>query len=402
MNILIVSENENFSKELASKLIFLRKDDKISISNHKDCVSDCTINDADVVLISGTTNETAETIQELKNNNEVQVILLVNSYDKDFILSCADSGMDDFVVASADDFELVIRVVNNIKRISEKMIANRNIELLKQAKIIDELTGFYSYDFSRIVIENTIELNLIENGIFMVLAPTQDSKDKYSIEEITKIIKNSIRALDVTTLGKGANIYILLPKTDLNGALTVFNKIKNSLSFEICAGMTEISNKYFGKFEKEALNALSEAILTNIDYVFAQSCSEQPNDWLDEEASSVKNFKLFRKMFNKKLENIIAPTLYLMQQTYEDKLVGTKIQQFSNINESVFKLIKREHESTLRIIYPGFAKLTICIEHEGLDSPENKEIKLQLSEVSQNKLIEIIESFIEEFKTRRD
>lgn len=52
----------------------------------------------------------------------------------------------------------------------------------------------------------------------------------------------------------------------------------------------------------------------------------------------------------------------------------------------------------LRIVYPGFAKIVIYITHEGLDSPENKEIQLSLTKISQKELITIVEDFIKDFK----
>ena len=49
-------------------------------------------------------------------------------------------------------------------------------------------------------------------------------------------------------------------------------------------------------------------------------------------------------------------------------------------------------------VYPGFAKIVIYITHEGLDSPENKEIQLSLTKISQKELITIVEDFIKDFK----
>ena len=58
----------------------------------------------------------------------------------------------------------------------------------------------------------------------------------------------------------------------------------------------------------------------------------------------------------------------------------------------------KKQDSMLRIVYPGFAKIVIYITHEGLDSPENKEIQLSLTKISQKELITIVEDFIKDFK----
>ena len=64
----------------------------------------------------------------------------------------------------------------------------------------------------------------------------------------------------------------------------------------------------------------------------------------------------------------------------------------------MFHLKNKNQDSTLRIVYPGFAKIVIYITHEGLDSPENKEIQLPLTKISQKELISIVEEFIKDFK----
>ncbi len=68
------------------------------------------------------------------------------------------------------------------------------------------------------------------------------------------------------------------------------------------------------------------------------------------------------------------------------------------MEQCIFSLKNKNNKSSLRIVYPGFAKIMIYIEHEGLDSPENKELALQLDKITQKELINIVESFIEEFK----
>ena len=57
-----------------------------------------------------------------------------------------------------------------------------------------------------------------------------------------------------------------------------------------------------------------------------------------------------------------------------------------------------KQDSTLKIVYPGFAKIIISITHDGLDSPENSEIQLPLTKINQKKLISIVEDFIKDFK----
>lgn len=103
------------------------------------------------------------------------------------ILAAYDAGIDDFALASAEDFELVIRTVNNIKHNSIKLKALRNLKLLEQLNVVDELTGLYNYNFAKQVIENVIDDNLLDDGSFVALAPSEESKTGFSVEKWRKL-----------------------------------------------------------------------------------------------------------------------------------------------------------------------------------------------------------------------
>lgn len=151
--------------------------------------------------------------------------------------------------------------------------------------------------------------------------------------------------------------------------------------------------------EHDALQALSDAIATNAEYVLAEEKEEDTlDDWLVTDDEEPKNYKIFRQIFNKKMEKVIAPVFFRLQKTWEEKLFDTQIYQFTDSEQCVFHLKNKKQDSMLRIVYPGFAKIVIYITHEGLDSPENKEIQLSLTKISQKELITIVEDFIKDFK----
>lgn len=402
-SILLISDDFDLAKVVESKLIFLRANDSIVLSDYKEAVSNLKYTNADVVLIHENISHqaTLDLIKKVREFANVCIILLVNNYDKDMILASYDAGIDDFAFSSAEDFELVIRTVNNIKHNSVKLQAMRNQKLLEQLNVVDELTGLYNYNYSKQVIENYIDNNLLDDGVFLAIAPSENSKVKFSIEKIANAIFSSIRVDDTATLGRGAKLYVLLPKTSVNGAIVVLNKIKANYGddFEICAGISAISHKSFDEMEHDALQALSDAVATDAEYVIAQEKEEDTlDDWLITEDEEPKNYKIFRQIFNKKMEKVIAPVFFRLQKAWEEKLFDTQIEQFTDCEQCVFHLKNNKQDSMLRIVYPGFAKIVIYITHEGLDSPENKEIQLSLTKISQKELIKIVEDFIKDFK----
>lgn len=402
-NILLITDNENLSKVLVKKLIFLRKTDSVIVSNYADAVINYKSALPEIILVHEDLDKknTISLLSELNKIDEsISAILLVNSYDGEFILNAYDAGIVDFTSVNSADFELVIRSVNNLKTASLKHSLTRNSRLLTQNGIIDDLTGVYSYKYSKSAVMNEIDYNLINNGSFVAVEPAEESKTKFSIERFANSVKKSVRARDIVTLGKGTKFYMLLPNTDFNGALSVVSKIKENYGddFKLKSGITEISGKSFEQMEHEVLSALAECAYSKMDYVFVEDKQETLDEWLDVDSSENKNYKLFRQIFNKKMDKIIAPVFYRLQKAYEEKLFDTEIEQYTNEEQCVFNLKNKKQKSSLRIVYPGFAKIVIYITHEGLESPDNKEITMPLTKITQKELIKIAEDFIKEFK----
>ena len=227
-SILLISDDKNFAEVLKSKLIFLRKDDAIITSNFDEAEQNLKLSLANIVLVHENTSktETSELIKFLRQNKDICIILLANAYNEEFILTCYDIGIDDFAMSNAEAFELVIRVVNNIKHNSIKLQALQNSKILEQLHVTDETTGIYNYNYAQQVIENAIDNNLYKDGIFMVISPSESTKLSFSLEKMSNAISKSVRVNDVVTFGRGARFYIFLPKSDINGALVVLNKIK--------------------------------------------------------------------------------------------------------------------------------------------------------------------------------
>ena len=395
--ILLICDENAIAKNIAEKLVFLRFDDKIIISDYKSALSN--IDDTDIVLVCQKEFGTYELIEELRKNKNLCIMLLASSYNSDFILGAYDRGIDDFTLISADDFELVIRIVNNIKHNSVRHDKFRHIKLLEQMKVIDENFGIYNYEYAKQVFENKFDENLYPK-ILMVISPSEASKVNFSMADFSKAVKQSLRVDDIAVLGRGAQIYILLSNADYNGAIVTLNKIKENYGedFETCSGIAQVFCDDFRKVEEKVLQALADAIATDAEYVFAKEDGETLDEWLNEELCEKKNYKIFRQIFNKKLEKVISPVFYRLQKAWEEKLFASEIEQYVTDEQCVFQLKNKIQKSTLRIIYPGFAKIIVSIVHEGLDSPENSEIQIPLNQISQKDLTNIVENFIKEFK----
>ena len=386
MKILLVSDDNDFAQKLYEKLIFLRKNDEIIISDYASALD--LIGECSVVLVheNSTFEQTLSMIKDLRKKKEISIILVANSNNENLILESADLGVDDFILANAENFEFVLRIVHNIEFSVLKQLSQGYIKLLKQVNVVDDYSGLFNFDNCQQILKEQ------KNGIFMAISPCD--KMKFSLDEVGFAIKFAIRKNDIAFIGRGSNFYLYLKDTDFDGAKNVFDKINTKI--KISAGVADISGKTLEKFEKEAQDALIEAQKTEQKFVVHQTKENTLDEWLADTKSG--NYKLFRKLFNTKLEKVITPVFYRLQKSYEDRLKNTEIIQFTTDEQCVFELKNKNIKSSLRIIYPGFAKIIVTIKHEGFDSPENSEISLPLDKITQKELVEIVENFIKEYK----
>jgi len=407
-NIILITDTENVVDILKPKLVLLREIDNILTTNYAEAISNLQKVLPEVTLIYCSSEKEAclKLINDIKTNEKtknISVLLLIDEYEQDFILNAYEENIDDYLNVNADDAEILIRTIWGLKKNSYMSAIQKRSSLLERLGVINKNTGFYTNEYCEKIFENEFK-NLEENnndGILMLISANEESKTKLNPLQLAKAIKASIRNSDVAVHSSANRFFVLLRETQLKGAFTVWDKIKRAVGeqYIINAGISSIGGKHFNDLQRELLNALVEATSTNQDLVIvSEEGKESSSDWLEKINSTQKNFKLFKQAFNKKLEKVITPVFFQMQKMYEDKLFKTQIEQYSNETLSEFVLKSENNLSELKITYPGFSKINIDIIHQGLDSPENKRINLDLTELDETRLTQILEEFIAEFK----
>lgn len=407
-NIILITNDDSITDILKPRLVLLREVDNILPTKYSEAIAKIEEVMPDVVLIYCSKDKEAclELIKKIKVNEQIKrtsILLVVDSYDQDFILSAYDENISDYFTVNADDAEILMRTIWCIKKSLMIDKIEKQQGLLEELAVIDKTTGFYRSEYCDKIFENELrnlkKLNL--DGVLILLSASEESKTKLSPIQLAAAIKSSIRNSDVVVNGSANRFYILLNETNLKGAFCVWDKIKRAVgeTYTINAGISVVGDKKFQVLKSELVNALGESISNKQDLVIVSEEEKHlSNNWLDKINSNQKNFKIFKQAFNKKLEKVIAPVFFQMQKLYEEKLFNTTIEQYSNQALSSFVLKNENKTSEIKITYPGFSKINIDILHQGLDSPENKRVSLDLTELDETKLTEIIETFIEEYK----
>ena len=407
-SIILVTNNEEITELLRPKLVLLREVDNTLTVKYTEAFEKIKEVLPEVVLIycDREKEDCLSIIRKIKTDEKtktISVLLLIEKYNQDFILNAYDENISDFLTTSADDAEILIRVIWCFKKTFQLKTIKKQNRLFEELEIRDKITGFYTNKYCREIFSNEIkslkEMNT--ESILMLVGPNEQDKPKFDSMQMVSAIKKSIRNTDTVVHGVGEKFFILLSETQLKGAFKVWDKIKQSFGDEvsIVASLTGVEEKPFEEMEKELLNAFIEAESTGQDLIIvSEEETSSADDWLGKMGSVQKNFKLFKQAFNKKLEKVITPVFFQMQKLYEEKLFETQIEQYSNETLSEFILRRSDMVSELKITYPGFSKINIDIIHQGLDSPENRRISLDLAELSDSSLTQIVEDFIAEFK----
>lgn len=411
-NIIFVANDSSAVNILKPKLVLLREIDSIISANYVGAIAMIKEFHPEVVLLYCSTEQEdcLKLIKTIKSDPEISstsILLVLREYEQDFVLSAYDEGITDYFMLNSDNAEVLVRTIWGFKKHTLVSSVIKQHKILEDLGVINKTTGFYSVEFCDKIFDNELKnLKGKSDSILILISPSEQSKTTLNPAVLAQAIKDSTRKSDIVSHSNSNHFYILLTETNLQGAFRVIEKIKDTLGkdvlgadYTISGGVSPVAQKSFEKLKKELLNALVEATSTNQEIVIVSEEQKQSSsEWLNKVNSNQKNFKLFKQAFLKKVDKVITPVFFQVQKLYEDKLFKTKIEQSSTANLSSFVLKKINCTSELKITYPGFSKINIDIVHQGLDSPENSRISLDLTELDEKKLTKILEDFIQEFK----
>ena len=149
-NILLITDYEEVATSILKKLVLLRKNDNISVTNIKN-LKKTLENSLYCVVILHETEDENTTIKAIKNIKEIkpdsEILLLLNDVNPELILKAYDNGIYDYILTDSEDYEMLIKTINCFKLRSVKERAERNEKFLYQQGVIDSKTNLYQYKY---------------------------------------------------------------------------------------------------------------------------------------------------------------------------------------------------------------------------------------------------------------
>jgi len=393
--IILISDDSDFFEYITPKLS-LRKNDELyklgfSQMPEKIHLLDCSI------LIVNSENRKQQTLDLLNIIEEQPLIVFGYNEDENFKVEALKKGMLAYFSPTTPDEELKAQIytANKIVSLINKKGIYRNI--LVKNNLIEQNNEIYK-DF--VCVLDTALNNLKESASYATLvAIAPDEKSKFLIQQnlIETVILNHIRKNDLLMSYSPNKYFLLLNNTDLPTAKHVWKKISSFLPAGIHTGFSYVGHKKRQQIINEALNNLHTSI----------NASTSENNFAG--MNNNDNFKLIRQNFNKKLEKVISPVFYHIQQKYNDKLFNMEIEQGQGDGYGVLYIKSSDFVGTCRITSPGLSIINIDISFELLknDNQNNtilseklkpKRINLEPEKFEEGLLQDILEQFINEFK----
>ena len=410
-NVVLVTNHEEMIEQLSSELVQLRNIDSILIRNYENVMPTIESEKPQAIIINcqNTIEEPfcLDMIQKFKKITSVPIILVVETYDKEFIRAANKIGISDVLTLEYGNSEILMRTIWSLQKTELRQQQKKHEKLLKQLNAIDSETEFYTSKYSSKVFQNEIdhfkETNI--DGIFLAITPNKESRLKPSSQNIINTIKSNVRLTDTVAHTKSQDtFYLLLSNTNLKGAMVVWNRINNNIGADetLCGCIYELESESYEEIESTLKEGLIKAQESPNYLYIVESQFEDNENWLEENllpgSNSHKNFKLFQQLFIKKTENVIKPAINDLLEEYKEILSNTGITIEDADDSFIVDFDNKHQQSQYKITQKGnsiFIKTT----HSGLDSPENNEYVIGLNEVKKDEITNSFEDFILEFKS---
>ena len=392
--IVLISDDSDFFDYIRSKLE-LRKSDELFMFDFDSVPAKLHLLKTSVLIVNSENSE-EKTLDLLRLFHGTPII--VSSYNEDevFRRKCFRAGMFDYMPLLIPDAEFRARMIPalSVATLLEKNTQYRKI-LVEKEIISDESEVFLEYNY--ILDKELEEINSgLKKALLVAISPSDKSKFLLKPTLVEAVILNNIRKNDILMNYAPNKYFLLLFDTDVQSAQNLIEKINQQLPEKIYSGISLITNQKRQQLINEVLNKLHQNInVSKSDVLFPE---EKGNIPLSNHSSNM-NFKMFRQEFGRKIEQVITPVFYQIQQKYLKQLVGVTLEQTSDIACGSFYIKGKNSSSCFRITSPGFSKINIDITFQrNSTNIDAKRITLEPEELEAGLLEDLLEQFISEYK----
>lgn len=395
--IVLVSDDSNFFDFISLKLE-LRKSDELYTFAFDVLPENLHLLESALIIINSENSE-EKTLDLLNIIKNTPTIVFAFNDDDVFRRKCYRAGVFDFMTLLTPDSEFRARLIP-LLTVSSLLDKNKQYRDFLVAKNVITKDSEVFLDYNHIIDLKLEEIkNTSQKVVFGAISP--DDKNKFLIQSslIEALILNNIRKNDILMNFAPNKYFVFLFDIDIARADKLWKKISSECQGTLFAGFCRVLNQNRERLINEALNKLHESINYSKNVNVLNNNPLKGLNTVQENKSSLYNFKMFRQEFGKKIDRIIAPVFYQIQQKYLDKLQGVSLEQASGDGYGVFYIKGKHAVSSFKITSPGFSKINIDIAYQSSSNNiDAKRIVLEPEELEQGLLEDLLEQFILEYK----
>ncbi len=389
--IILISDDSDFFEYIVSKLK-LRKSDELFRFAFSDLPDKLHLLSSSLLIINSEGHQ-EQTLQLLDFINDIPTVVFGYNNDDEFVFETYKKGAFLFLTLAASDEEIEAKLIPALKLVTtyEKTALYR--DMLVNNKLITKNNEVF-LDFTNLL-ESEIKKIKKNASVATLIAISPDEKSKFTVQpnQLETVILNNIRKNDILMSYSFNKYFLLLNNTNKDKAGIIWENIKSKLPDGVYAGFASVGNKSRQQLVNEVLNNLHRKMSSDLSFIDAEG------------KRNSNNFKSYRKEFDKKIQQIVSPVFYHIQQTYSNKLFGITIEQGSGDGYGILYLKSEKYIATLKITNPGLSSVNIDISYNNTDNSNenllnltNKRISLEPEELESGLLNDLIEQFISEFK----
>ena len=386
--IVLVSDDSDFFEYLIPKL-FIRKNDEIFRWSYEKFYEKMSLYKNSVIIINAE-NKNEEALSFLYLLKDRPVIFFAYNVNKDFELKAYQAGVLHFITPFTDDDELQAKLSLALKLASVLEKSQQYREFLVNNSIIKQDKEVF-LDYENIMDKELEKIrNNASNAVLVAISPNEKTKFLIQSDKMEEIILDNIRKNDILMNYAPNKYFLILFDTNIESAEKKWAKIRGKMPEKIYAGFANILTKERRQLINEVLSKLHEAINYDKDYIERTPVADI--------GISGGNFKVFRQELNKKIENIIVPVFYHIQQKYNAKLFGMMIEQYCKDGVSILTIKGRNASASFTITWPGFSKINMDIEYKTANAIPSQIFSIDHSDLEAGFIEDLLEQFIMEFR----
>ncbi len=395
--IVLISEDSDFFDYMRSKLE-LRKSDELFTFSFDRVPEKIHLLETSVLLVNSE-NANDKTLDLLKIFKNTPVVVFAFNDNDTYRRKCYRAGAFDFMTLLIPDAEFRARMIPALSIVALLEKNKQYREILAKNKILSaENEVFLDYNY---ILDKELENIHSESkkAIFVAISPNEKTKFMLKPALVESVLLNNIRRNDILISYAPNKYFLLMFDIEIESAQKLWAKICTQLPEKIYAGSCNIIGQKRQQLINEALNKLHEAINYDKEMVDTNTNPVNGLSMIRGSSSPYSNFKMFRQEFGRKVEQVITPVFYQIQQKYDGKLIGVSLEQGTGEGYGTFYVKGKYSSSCFRITSPGFSKINIDITYQkASEKIDAKRITLEPEELEAGLLEDLLEQFILEYR----